>query len=123
MSGDAGVQKVTAALQNVQGVSTQAAKVGAATIGADLSACNAACAAVATAGFKSREGVHADQAGSASNQTASPTAPGRKSGHACATAVKHAAAHAVAEPKSCGTAQPAATPATVASPAPATAKA
>jgi len=62
MTGDACVQKVTGALKSVHGVSTQSVKVGGATIGADQTGCNAACAAIDSVGFKSREGI---QAGSA----------------------------------------------------------
>ena len=55
MSGDTCVQKVTGALKGVHGVTTQSVKVGAATIGSDQAGCTAACAAIGTAGFKSRE--------------------------------------------------------------------
>lgn len=56
MSGEACVRKVSGALRGVQGVSTQSVKVGGATIGADQVGCNAACAAIDSVGFKSREG-------------------------------------------------------------------
>lgn len=61
MTGDACVQKVTGALKSVQGVFTKSVKVGTATIGADKSACDAACVAIGTAGFTANEGpVHAE---------------------------------------------------------------
>ncbi len=52
---DACVQKITAALRNVHGVSTQSVKVGSVTIGADQAGCAAACTAIEGAGFKARE--------------------------------------------------------------------
>lgn len=57
MTGDACVQKVTGALKGVQNVSTKSVKVGGATIGADQAGCDAACAAVGAAGYKTREGA------------------------------------------------------------------
>lgn len=55
MSGDACVKKVTAALRDVPGVSTQSVSVGSATFKGDESACDAACAAIDAAGYKSRK--------------------------------------------------------------------
>ncbi len=55
MSGDSCVQKVTGALKGVEGVTTQSVKVGGATLGATQAGCDAACAAIGTAGFKARE--------------------------------------------------------------------
>lgn len=57
MTGDVCVQKVTSALKGVPGVETQSVKVGSASIGADQAGCDAACAAIGTAGFKAREGA------------------------------------------------------------------
>ena len=56
MTGDACVQKVTGALKGVRGVFTKSVNVGTATIGADQSACDAACVAIGTAGFSAQEG-------------------------------------------------------------------
>jgi copper chaperone CopZ len=56
MRGDDCIQKVTGALKGVHGISTQSVKVGGATIGADQTGCTAACAAIDSVGFKSREG-------------------------------------------------------------------
>jgi copper chaperone CopZ len=55
MTGDVCVSKVRGALKGVPDVTTQDVKVGSATIGADQIGCNAACAAIDTAGFKARE--------------------------------------------------------------------
>jgi copper chaperone CopZ len=56
MTGDSCVQKVTGALKGVKGVFTKSVNVGTATIGADKSACEAACQAIGTAGFTAHEG-------------------------------------------------------------------
>ena len=64
MTGDACVQKVTKALKNVPGVTTDSVEVGSATISADDNGCKAACAAIDAAGYK----VHEDKNnGSADN--------------------------------------------------------
>jgi copper chaperone CopZ len=55
MSGDQCVQKVKGALDGVNGVETESVRVGAATIGADKSGCDAACHAIDQAGFQARE--------------------------------------------------------------------
>lgn len=62
MTGDACVQKATGVLKSVQGVTTQSVKVGSATIQADQTACDAACATLGRAGFQSREGGGAQRA-------------------------------------------------------------
>lgn len=77
MSGDTCVQKVTGALKNVQGVTTQSVKVGAATIGSDQAGCTAACTALGTAGFKSRE--RASTPASLSGSTPAEHTPGNQS--------------------------------------------
>lgn len=61
MTGAVCVQKVTDALKNVHGVSTQSVKVGSATIGADQAGTAAATAAINAAGFKARERAGAAQ--------------------------------------------------------------
>ncbi len=55
MCADACVKRVSDALKNVHGVSTQSVKVGSVTIGADQAGCAAACTAIGNAGFKARE--------------------------------------------------------------------
>jgi copper chaperone CopZ len=55
MSGDDCVQKVKGALDGVNGVETESVRVGAATIGADKSGCDAACRAIDQAGYQARE--------------------------------------------------------------------
>ncbi len=52
MSGDACVQKVTASLKNIPGVTTKSVTVGSAMIEADQAGCDSACAAINKAGFK-----------------------------------------------------------------------
>ena len=63
MSGDACVKNVTGALKSVQGVSTSSVEVGSATIHANKAGCDAACAAIGTAGYKAREGSATDPVG------------------------------------------------------------
>ena len=53
MHGDACVQKVTAALKHVPGVTTKSVSVGSAMVEADQAGCDAACAAINKAGYKS----------------------------------------------------------------------
>lgn len=53
MTGDACVKKVTAALRDVPGVSTQSVTVGSATFKGDEAACDAACSAIDAAGYTS----------------------------------------------------------------------
>lgn len=55
MSGDECVNKVRGALKHVPNVSTQSVKVGSATIEADQAGCAAACKAVESAGFRTKE--------------------------------------------------------------------
>lgn len=55
MSGDACVKKVTEALKPINGVTTQAVKVGSATINANDQGCKAACGAIGAAGYKAHE--------------------------------------------------------------------
>lgn len=80
MSGDACVKKVTGALKDVQGVSTRSVKVGAATIEADQAGCEAACAAITQAGYKSRSNARTDEANDAS-RAAPKTTMSQKDGH------------------------------------------
>lgn len=86
MSGDACVNKVTGALKDVQGVTTQSVKVGSAVIGADNHGCTAACNAIGSAGFKAHEskiaaatngsdhkiGSHTDKPGHTSHTAGQP---------------------------------------------------
>lgn len=72
MSGEACVQKVKGALNGVHGVTSQTVKVGSASFSADASAYNAARTAIGVAGFKSREGPAAPDAGDHDNQKTTP---------------------------------------------------
>lgn len=54
MTGDVCVQKVTAALREVRGVSIQSVKVGRAVISADQAGCVASCVATGSAGYTAR---------------------------------------------------------------------
>ena len=58
MTGDVCVQKVTAALKGINGITTQSVKVGEATILADQAGCKAACTAISGAGFPATELNH-----------------------------------------------------------------
>ncbi len=60
MTGQACVEKVTGALKGGHGVTTHSVEVGHAKIGANQSACDAACTAVGTAGYPARE-LHAGE--------------------------------------------------------------
>jgi copper chaperone CopZ len=55
MTGDVCVNKVTWALKGVKGVTTEAVTVGSATVTTDQAGCEAACAAINDAGYKSQE--------------------------------------------------------------------
>ncbi len=55
MNGDGCVKKVTSALKNCSGVTTESVEVGSATIEADQNGCDAACKAIGNAGYKARE--------------------------------------------------------------------
>jgi copper chaperone len=90
MSCEACVQKVTDALRNVHGVSTQSVKVGSATIGADQAGCSAACAAIGGAGFKAREGAKTAQANGATRATPMNSS-GNRSGYQTSTQTPNAA--------------------------------
>lgn len=61
MTGDTCVQKVKGALKSVHGVTTQSVEVGHAAITANQSACDAACIAIGTAGYPTRELQGGDQ--------------------------------------------------------------
>lgn len=73
MTGDACVQKVKTALGNVSGVTTNSVQVGSAAITCDQSQCEAASAAVNTAGYKNTL--------SASTNAAAPGAAPKSDGH------------------------------------------
>ena len=55
MKGDTDVTKVRGALTGITGVQTHSVKVGSASIESDHAACEAACKAVTTAGYKAHE--------------------------------------------------------------------
>ncbi len=71
MAGEACVKKVSEAIKNVNDVSVQSIKVGAATLECDQAGCDAACEAINAAGYKARPQTQAgkpgDQSRGASN--------------------------------------------------------
>lgn len=99
MTGDACVQKVTGALKGVQGVETRFVKVGMAKVGADQAGCDAACAAIQSAGFKAHERARSGETNDPARATQTPPAspktggqPGSPNRNPAATTAGHPAA-------------------------------